>query len=71
MPKIEFAISRMKCLGVIPRMVNTLEIVNPAGFSDNEYDQRTPLHLSAAEGHLDVTEFLLNICKVNPEPKDR
>ena len=36
-----------------------------------DYDQRTPLHLSAAEGHLEVTEFLLNICKVNPEPKDR
>ena len=36
-----------------------------------DYDQRTPLHLSAAEGHMEVTEFLLNICKVNPEPKDR
>ena len=27
MPKIEFAISQMKCLGVIPRMVYNMNIV--------------------------------------------
>lgn len=37
----------------------------------SDYDGRTALHLSAAEGHLDAIKFLLEICKVYPEPRDR
>lgn len=36
-----------------------------------DYDHRTALHSAAAEGHLHVIEFLLDICKVNHEPCDR
>jgi len=31
----------------------------------------TALHLTCAEGHLEAVQFLLEICKVHPEPKDR
>lgn len=39
------------------------------GLSD--YDGRTALHLSAAEGHLECVEFLLKICGVDINSKDR
>ena len=36
-----------------------------------DYDGRTALHLSAAEGHIRCVRFLLDICKVKHNPKDR
>ena len=35
-----------------------------------DYDHRTPLHLAAAEGHLEVVEYLINQ-GVDPNPRDR
>ena len=42
---------------------------DPAGVRD--YDFRTAQHLSAAEGHLDVAEFLIDELDLNPMPVDR
>ncbi|XP_033938761.1 glutaminase 2b [Pseudochaenichthys georgianus] len=36
-----------------------------------DYDSRTALHISAAEGHADVVKFLTETCKVNPFVEDR
>ncbi|XP_016119548.1 glutaminase kidney isoform, mitochondrial-like [Sinocyclocheilus grahami] len=36
-----------------------------------DYDSRTPLHVAAAEGHMDVVLFLMQSCRVNPFVKDR
>uniref|UniRef100_A0A3Q3VWF2 glutaminase n=1 Tax=Mola mola TaxID=94237 RepID=A0A3Q3VWF2_MOLML len=37
----------------------------------NDYDSRTALHMPAAEGHIDVVEFLTETCKVDPSVEDR
>ena len=39
------------------------------GISD--FDGRTPLHLAAANGHIDCVKFLLRSCGVYAEPTDR
>lgn len=36
-----------------------------------DYDIRTALHVTSAEGHLDAVKFLTDTCKVNPNAKDR
>ncbi|KAK3512598.1 hypothetical protein QTP70_017203 [Hemibagrus guttatus] len=36
-----------------------------------DYDHRTALHVAAAEGHVEVVQFLTQTCKVNPFVKDR
>ncbi|XP_046647424.1 glutaminase liver isoform, mitochondrial-like isoform X1 [Daphnia pulicaria] len=39
--------------------------------TQTDYDNRTALHLAAAEGHLDCVDFLLKYCAVPPSPADR
>ncbi|KAL7407344.1 hypothetical protein ABVT39_007049 [Epinephelus coioides] len=36
-----------------------------------DYDSRTALHISAAEGHIEVVKFLTDTCKVDPFVEDR
>lgn len=36
-----------------------------------DFDGRTALHLVAAEGHIRCARFLLDVCKVKHNPKDR
>ena len=39
--------------------------------NQSDYDGRTALHLAVCENHIEIVQFLLNIAKVNKNPKDR
>ena len=39
--------------------------------NQGDYDNRTPIHLASAEGHIACVEFLLKLAKVYPKPLDR
>ena len=39
--------------------------------NQGDYDNRTPLHLASAEGHIECVDFLLKLAKVFPKPLDR
>uniref|UniRef100_A0A672H9K9 glutaminase n=1 Tax=Salarias fasciatus TaxID=181472 RepID=A0A672H9K9_SALFA len=45
--------------------------LSAVNMEERDYDSRTPLHVAAAEGHMDAVLFLTEICKVNPHMKDR
>lgn len=44
---------------------------NKVDFNTGDYDQRTPLHLAASEGHLEVVKWLVEEKKVDINIKDR
>lgn len=35
------------------------------------YDRRSALHIAAAEGHIEILEYLLRTCQVIPNARDR
>ena len=45
--------------------------VNELDMNGSDYDNRTPLHLAACEGHYACVKFLLQVAKADPDPKDR
>lgn len=53
--------------------VNALRRYKLSGvdMSQKDYDNRTALHLAAAEGHAACVEFLLKYCSVLADPIDR
>ncbi|KAI6653764.1 glutaminase kidney isoform, mitochondrial isoform 1 precursor [Oopsacas minuta] len=53
--------------------VGTLQTYFFSGYSLDlvDYDNRAPLHISASEGHLEASKFLVESCGVNINVKDR
>ena len=47
------------------------ELDGKIDFNITDYDKRTPLHLSASEGHIDIVKYLVNEKNVNIKVKDR
>ncbi|XP_029911634.1 glutaminase liver isoform, mitochondrial [Myripristis murdjan] len=45
--------------------------LSAVNMEQRDYDSRTALHIAAAEGHVEAVIFLTEVCKVNPNVKDR
>uniref|UniRef100_A0AAQ4RLE1 glutaminase n=1 Tax=Gasterosteus aculeatus aculeatus TaxID=481459 RepID=A0AAQ4RLE1_GASAC len=45
--------------------------LSAVNMEQRDYDSRTPLHVAASEGHAEAVIFLTEVCKVNPDMKDR
>ncbi|KAK9514932.1 hypothetical protein VZT92_025613 [Zoarces viviparus] len=45
--------------------------LSAVNMEQRDYDSRTALHVAAAEGHVEAVVFLTDVCKVNPNMKDR
>ncbi|XP_022102743.1 glutaminase liver isoform, mitochondrial-like [Acanthaster planci] len=46
-------------------------LLQGADMEQRDYDDRSALHVGAAQGHVEVVRFLLEKCKVDPNMKDR
>eukprot|EP00004_Rigifila_ramosa_P019012 TRINITY_DN4798_c0_g1_i1.p1 TRINITY_DN4798_c0_g1~~TRINITY_DN4798_c0_g1_i1.p1 ORF type:complete len:1400 (-),score=345.14 TRINITY_DN4798_c0_g1_i1:632-4831(-) len=55
--------------GDLTRMKNIAR--SPADFAVSDYDKRTPLHLAASSGALNIVRFLVDEAKVPIDPIDR